>query len=562
MELINGLGGAAGFGENRLPAILDGSSREIDLSAVFPNGLSYFGRSFDSVFVNSNGNLTFDAPLSEFVPNDISTLDFAGLFAFWTDIDVGRRPVDASPGGTSQGTNRVWYDLDTQNRTFTATWDDVRPYDERVPGEVDAFQIRLVDLSDEPGRDPGAFRAELRYETIDWVGGVNVFGNITARIGFTVGDGQSFVELGASNEQAALAILPEQGVLSFVFDDGGARGADPTEPIRGTDGDDVLEGTGGVDAFSPGAGTDTVRPGGGADAVLLSDGAKTVAGSAGDLLGDRLIGAGWDDSLLFEGEAFGRDAVSVTQDGRALSFDLDGDGLSDGTIALDAQLLAGEGTVLTSIGAEGTRVSYLRALPDLAPGDAVRRPDRFDGGPAAEAYLTGAAGVDFVLTVRDAANAAPGTALGIYELDADGALLDGRLLTTDLPAAGAFRIADVEAGRALSVFLLTPNEAEALDVADDFDFVDPFGGPATLDDRSYVFAASEGRIVDGTLVHAADPRLNQDLRPHALIGGRDDSPGVTLAFETSLSFDGPGGGTNADFADLVLSVERVAAEIV
>ena len=50
-----------------------------------------------------------------------------------------------SPGGTSTGSNLVWYDVDVANRTFTATWDDVGSYNSQT-NKVNAFQLSIVEI--------------------------------------------------------------------------------------------------------------------------------------------------------------------------------------------------------------------------------------------------------------------------------------------------------------------------------------------------------------------------------------------------------------------------------
>ncbi|MBL4750286.1 MAG: hypothetical protein JKX71_06850, partial [Amylibacter sp.] len=69
VALISGLGGVAGFGENILGRNDDGSSAEVDISAVFGgDGINFFGRMFTSLWVNNNGGVTFNGPRSTFTP--------------------------------------------------------------------------------------------------------------------------------------------------------------------------------------------------------------------------------------------------------------------------------------------------------------------------------------------------------------------------------------------------------------------------------------------------------------------------------------------------------------
>ena len=162
-SLVNGLGGTAGFGEGTLARNDDGSTPAIDIRPIFGSaGLNFFGVSYTSLYVNNNGNLTFQGPLSEYIAAPIGGggLTRPIIAAYWFDIDT-RGGIDTpSPGGTSTGSNLVYFDLDATNRIFTATWDDVGYYSTHI-GSPNAFQIRLIDMGS------GNFDIEFIYEVIN-----------------------------------------------------------------------------------------------------------------------------------------------------------------------------------------------------------------------------------------------------------------------------------------------------------------------------------------------------------------------------------------------------------
>jgi len=201
-NLIDGLGGTAGFGENTLFRNDDLSSAAIDITSIFENGLDFFGVNFTSLFINNNGNLTFTQPLATFIPFQITGGAIPGLFAFFDDIDTrGGLPAGPTPGGTSQGTNSVYYDFDTFNDRFIVTWDDVGQFSASL-SPLNAFQLVIQDRSDTPGRFAGDFDFEFRYESINW-------SQRGTRAGYSNGDGISFFELPASGNSAAILALDE-----------------------------------------------------------------------------------------------------------------------------------------------------------------------------------------------------------------------------------------------------------------------------------------------------------------------------------------------------------------
>ena len=89
-NLINGLGGPAGFGSNLLAVGDDNSSSAISLSSVFANGLDYFGTTYTSIFINNNGNLTFGSASSTFTPFQITASTGIPIIApYFADVDTG-----------------------------------------------------------------------------------------------------------------------------------------------------------------------------------------------------------------------------------------------------------------------------------------------------------------------------------------------------------------------------------------------------------------------------------------------------------------------------------------
>ena len=163
-SLVNGLGGVAGFGEGALARNDDGSSVAIDIRPIFgATGLNFFGTNYTTLYVNNNGNITFASSLSSYTPSPIGTgLGFPIIAPYWMDIDTRNTaglPL-VSPGGTSQGTNLTYYDIDTVNKVFTATWDDVGYYSSHN-SPSNAFQVQLFD------RGGGDFDIAFIYENIE-----------------------------------------------------------------------------------------------------------------------------------------------------------------------------------------------------------------------------------------------------------------------------------------------------------------------------------------------------------------------------------------------------------
>lgn len=290
-NLLSGLGGSVGFGEQVLPESDDGSFY-VDATSIFEDGINFFGKTYDGFYINTNGSITFGAPNGDFSPNSLGD-EQAGLYAFWDDFSTFDPSGPASPGGNSQGTGKIYYDLDEVNDRIVITWDDVHLFG-GGGSPNNAFQIILVDTSGAPGGQPGDFNAFFNYERID-VGGA--FGD--PRAGYTPGPFGPFQELPQSGNLAAMLNLETDigntgvaGLWRAQFEGG------YTNCTELTDGNDVFNGTGAQDCIVALDGNDAVRTYGGADIIDAGDGRNLVQAGAGS---DYIVGGDIGEESLFGG---------------------------------------------------------------------------------------------------------------------------------------------------------------------------------------------------------------------------------------------------------------------
>ena len=315
--LVNNLGtpssitNAGSFGERTVTRGDDNSSSAIDITPIFgPNGLNLYGNQVKSIFVNTNGNLTFGNTLSTFVPTAIdSGLGTAIIAPFWADVDTRTGRSNVSTGGNSAGTNLIYWDVDDENRVLTVTWDDVRYFGQRTSGtnadtKVNAFQVQLI--------DSGAGNAFIvfRYENIDWTtgttgGGTNGLGGQAARAGFNTGTG-TVIELPQSGDDLSILDLdqnlPQAGLNSgqpgvYVFEiRNGAfvENFGGNDSLSGGSGNDILLGNGGNDTLRGEADNDSIVGGAGADSMVGGTGDDTILGGEGS---DALDGGQGNDVL-------------------------------------------------------------------------------------------------------------------------------------------------------------------------------------------------------------------------------------------------------------------------
>jgi hypothetical protein len=74
----------AGCTANTLPANDDGSTGLVGL----PFSANFFGTTYDALYVNNNGNVTFDSSLAAFTPFDLTSTSRVIIAPFFADVDT------------------------------------------------------------------------------------------------------------------------------------------------------------------------------------------------------------------------------------------------------------------------------------------------------------------------------------------------------------------------------------------------------------------------------------------------------------------------------------------
>lgn len=169
-----------GFTTSSIPANDDGSA----VGAVaLPFTANFFGTSYSELYVNNNGNVTFNAPLGVYTPSGVAG-GYSGLpiiSPFFADVDT-RGPLSdivRYGNGTYQG-----------RTAFGVEWIDVG-YFGAHDNLLNSFELILTDRSDV---NAGDFDIYFNYDRILWEsgdfsGGVGGFGGASAAAGFSNGTG-------------------------------------------------------------------------------------------------------------------------------------------------------------------------------------------------------------------------------------------------------------------------------------------------------------------------------------------------------------------------------------
>jgi hypothetical protein len=165
----------------------DGSSG----AYTIPFEFSFYGEQYEAgtktLYINNNGNLSFDRSLSSFSSTGFPVRGTPIIAPFWTDVDTR----DTHDG-------HVW--MKQFGNTLAVTWDKVGYFGQAQDDDKrNTFQVLISDgLDSSMGLGNNMC---FCYENMDWTtgtasGGSNGYGGIPATVGANSGDGTTFFQTG------------------------------------------------------------------------------------------------------------------------------------------------------------------------------------------------------------------------------------------------------------------------------------------------------------------------------------------------------------------------------
>ncbi len=201
VEIIGSLNAVrSGFNTNILPGNDDGSTGQVPIGF----NVNFFGTQYNSLFINNNGNLTFDFPHFTYTPFGLQGTERIIIAPFFADVDTRVGNVLTYGNGTV-GTRPA----------FGVTWPDVGCF--LINTHVlNTFQVLLIDRSD---IGPGDFDIEFNYDKIQWETGEASGGNAdclfgsSARVGYSNGVNTSFELPGSGIPGTFLDSNTETGLI-------------------------------------------------------------------------------------------------------------------------------------------------------------------------------------------------------------------------------------------------------------------------------------------------------------------------------------------------------------
>jgi hypothetical protein len=189
-----------------LPANDDNSTGSVAL----PFAINYFGNTFSSLFVNNNGNVTFDASLAAFTPFPLLNTSRVIIAPFFADVDTrGAGSATVHYGAIGAGDSQVG-----GHPAFCVNWQNVGYFASNTD-KLNSFQLVLVDRSD---TGLGNFDIMFNYDKVQWEtgdvsGGTGGLGGNSARVGYSNGSSAAFELFGSAEPGSFLDSNNDTGLI-------------------------------------------------------------------------------------------------------------------------------------------------------------------------------------------------------------------------------------------------------------------------------------------------------------------------------------------------------------
>ena len=166
----------------------DGSTSEISI----PFGFCFYGTTYNGVYINNNGNISFGSSYGTFSSTGFPNSGFVMVAPFWADVDTR---------GAQSGL--VYYKITATHMIIR--WENVGYFNNQTD-KLNDFQLVITDGTDPilpPGMNINFCYGDMQWTTGSASGGQNGFGGTPATVGANKGDGVSFFQMGRFDQPGA-----------------------------------------------------------------------------------------------------------------------------------------------------------------------------------------------------------------------------------------------------------------------------------------------------------------------------------------------------------------------
>ena len=172
-----------GFDQQFLERNDDGSTAKVPIGFL----MNFFGSSNTTLYVNNNGDVTFDSPQSDYTPKNLAGIGVKVIAPFWADVDTRSPNSDVVKYGSGVVNGQDAFGVDWVNVGYYAVHAD----------KLLSCQLVIINRSDIASGD---FDMEFNYDKVQWEWGDASIGN-PPRAGYS--DGVADYELSGSGVEGA-----------------------------------------------------------------------------------------------------------------------------------------------------------------------------------------------------------------------------------------------------------------------------------------------------------------------------------------------------------------------
>ncbi len=159
-------------------------------SLTIPFNFCLYGTQYTSLFINNNGNVSFDNSYSTFSSSAFPSASYVMVAPFWGDVDT-------------RGAGTVQYKI--TSTAMYVNWVGVGYYPQ-MTDKVNTFQLIITNGSDPilpPGNNIAFCYGDMQWTTGSASQGVNGFGGVPSTVGVNKGDGTSYIQMGRFDSPGA-----------------------------------------------------------------------------------------------------------------------------------------------------------------------------------------------------------------------------------------------------------------------------------------------------------------------------------------------------------------------
>lgn len=156
---------------------------------TLPFTFDFYGNTYNSLYINNNGNISFQSQYSTFTANPFPDSSYNMIAPFWGDVDTRDSTLIGNIGN-------VWYKM-TPN-ALIVVWDHVG-YFNTHGDKTNTFQLIISDGTDPLvpiGNNVSFCYADMQWTTGDASGGMAGFGGVPATVGVNYGNGVDYFQVG------------------------------------------------------------------------------------------------------------------------------------------------------------------------------------------------------------------------------------------------------------------------------------------------------------------------------------------------------------------------------